>query len=420
MKSILKSVIIVFVFIFSIQTAHAQDSDKTVTLTVSGTGKTIEEAKTNALRSAIEQAFGAFISSKTEILNDNLIKDEIVSVANGNVQKYDVVSQVELPKIGYAITLSATVSISKLTSFAESKGVVVEFKGGLFAINIKLKELNEKAEYKAIRNLSTTLLDMLQESYDYNLTVSEPKFDSNNKNYKINFRISAVENKNYEIFINYFISTVNKIALTEAEASEFQNTGKQTYPFVIDGRLYPLRSIYSMVYLHNFFIGASLITTNSFGIYTDSGEIVKIRSRAESIINAKIYNRYDKDLIILFEDVTTDKKDYYDSAKFLSSNWKLFQDDKDLFETSKLILNSKFKPAEICFNKKFSLNEIEKISSFSIKKISFFDLIKNRNSYVMKYDRNDYGDEIIRNENGEIIINPDVDDSYGPYESCKY
>jgi hypothetical protein len=99
--------------------------DKTVTLTVSGTGKTLEEARLNALRSAIEQAFGAFISSKTEILNDNLIKDEIVSVASGNVQKYDVVSQIEIPNTGYAITLSATVSISKLTSFAESKGVVV-------------------------------------------------------------------------------------------------------------------------------------------------------------------------------------------------------------------------------------------------------------------------------------------------------
>ena len=55
---------------------NAQD-DKTVTLNVSGTGKNLEDAKTNALRSAIEQAFGAFISSKTEILNDNLVKDEI-------------------------------------------------------------------------------------------------------------------------------------------------------------------------------------------------------------------------------------------------------------------------------------------------------------------------------------------------------
>jgi hypothetical protein len=68
------------------------NDDKTVTLTVSGTGKTLEEAKTNALRSAIEQAFGAFISSKTEILNDNLVKDEIVSVSNGNIQSFEILN----------------------------------------------------------------------------------------------------------------------------------------------------------------------------------------------------------------------------------------------------------------------------------------------------------------------------------------
>jgi putative intracellular protease/amidase len=42
---------------------YAQD-DKTVTLVVSGQGKSQDEAKTNALSSAIKQAFGVFISSK--------------------------------------------------------------------------------------------------------------------------------------------------------------------------------------------------------------------------------------------------------------------------------------------------------------------------------------------------------------------
>ena len=139
----MKKTLLILAFLISLQ-IKAQE-DKTVTLTVSGTGKTIEEAKTNALRSAIEQAFGAFISSKTEILNDNLVKDEIVSVANGNIQKFDIISQVEIPNNGYAMTLNATVSISKLTSFAESKGIAVEFKGGLFAQNIKLQKLNEDA-----------------------------------------------------------------------------------------------------------------------------------------------------------------------------------------------------------------------------------------------------------------------------------
>jgi hypothetical protein len=121
---------------------YAQD-DKTVTLVVSGQGETQEQAKQNALRSAIEQAFGTFISSKTEILNDNFVKDEIVSVSNGNIQNFDIISELQIPKGGYAMTLKATVSVTKLTSFVERKGIAIEFKGSLFAFNINLQKINE-------------------------------------------------------------------------------------------------------------------------------------------------------------------------------------------------------------------------------------------------------------------------------------
>lgn len=89
-----KNILLLF-FLFSYN-IFAQD-DKTVTLVVNGHGKTQDEARQNALRSAIEQAFGAFISSKTEILNDKLIKDEIVSVTNGNIQNYEVINEVQIP-----------------------------------------------------------------------------------------------------------------------------------------------------------------------------------------------------------------------------------------------------------------------------------------------------------------------------------
>ena len=82
----MKRIILILTFIALSITIYAQE-DNSATLTVSGQGKTQDEAKQNALRSAIEQAFGAFISSNTEILNDELVKDEIVSVSNGNIQK---------------------------------------------------------------------------------------------------------------------------------------------------------------------------------------------------------------------------------------------------------------------------------------------------------------------------------------------
>ena len=47
------------------------------TLVVTGVGNTPLNAQHNALRSALEQSFGVYISSETKILNDILVKDEI-------------------------------------------------------------------------------------------------------------------------------------------------------------------------------------------------------------------------------------------------------------------------------------------------------------------------------------------------------
>ena len=117
--------------------SFAQEANKIVSITVSGSGKTQDEAKQSALPSAIEQAFGAFISSKTEILNDQVVADQMASVASGNIQSFKVLNESQLPDGSWANTIKAIVSVSKLTSFVEAKGIVIEIKGGLFAINIK-------------------------------------------------------------------------------------------------------------------------------------------------------------------------------------------------------------------------------------------------------------------------------------------
>jgi hypothetical protein len=224
MNSILKALLFMTFFIFSQQPIHAQE-DKTVSLTVSGTGKTLEEAKSNALRSAIEQAFGAFISSKTEILNDNLVKDEIVSVANGNIQKFEIVSQVEIPNNGYAMTLNATVSISKLTSFAQSKGVSIEIKGGLFAANIIQQELNEKAELKAVQNIIEISEGILKKSFDYSIqTNGNPTL--NNGKYDISLAVKIKLNSNFNLFIDYFQNSLLSLSMSKNEIDSYLKINK--------------------------------------------------------------------------------------------------------------------------------------------------------------------------------------------------
>ena len=239
------------------ETAAPASNDKTVTLTVSGTGKTLEEARLNALRSAIEQAFGAFISSKTELLNDNLVKDEIVSVASGNVQNYDVVSQIEIPNNGYAITLNATVSIEKLTSFAQSKGVEVEFNGGMFANNIKLQKLNEKNELIVATQILGVVHEALQNSFNYEIDVTaSPKFVNDNL-YSLPISVFAFTNLNYENTIKYLIESLKGLTMDQTEFENYKNINKQIFSLEIsfgdENIIIYLRNNYSFQAITNIF-----------------------------------------------------------------------------------------------------------------------------------------------------------------------
>ena len=208
--------------------------DKTVTLTVSGQGKTQDEAKQNALRSAIEQAFGAFISSKTEILNDELVKDEIVSVSSGNIQKFEIISEVEIPDGGYATSLKATVSVSKLTSFVKSKGVVVEFKGNILAANIKLQMLNENNEKTSISNVTKVCKEILDKSFDFEIVRGEPKqVRGDNDNWAVHIEINASLNENIELFTKYLLSAVKELSMGIDEIEQYGSLGKKTYKIAL-------------------------------------------------------------------------------------------------------------------------------------------------------------------------------------------
>jgi len=212
-------------------TTEKENTDKTVTITVSGSGKTQDEAKQSALRSAIEQAFGAFISAKTEILNDQVIFDQVTSVASGNIQSFDILNASQLPDGTWGMTLKALVSVDKLTSFVEAKGVTVEIKGGLFAFNIKQQILNEQAEFNAIYEMIGLLHEPMQTAFDYTIQAGDPKsIDANNVNWEIPLNISVLANKNMDFCSEYIFNTLKSISLTNNELDNYKKLNKKTYP----------------------------------------------------------------------------------------------------------------------------------------------------------------------------------------------
>jgi hypothetical protein len=274
MKLNFKTTLVLF-FLLTVA-AFAQEKDKTVTLTVSGSGKTQDEAKQSALRSAIEQAFGAFISSKTEILNDKVIADQISSVASGNIQSFDILNAAQLPDGSWGVTLKALVSVSKLASFVEAKGFSVEIKGGLFAMNIKQQILNEEGEVKAIAEMVGLLHEPMQTAFDYEIKSSEPKaaglLGMGNDNWTIDIEVKAIANKNMNFCAEYFIKTLENLSMTKEETANYSTLKKYyceiiaTYKGIVSHLF--LRNPYSFSLINEFRSNYNFYT-RSFIVHSD-------------------------------------------------------------------------------------------------------------------------------------------------------
>lgn len=207
---------------------NSSNKEEEIQLTVSSDGATKDEATKNALRSAIEQAYGAFVSANTTILNDELVKDELVTLTNGSIKTYKEIASTPLPNGNYAVTLNATVSLPQLVKYVKSKGSECEFAGNTFGMQIKLFELQKENERKVLDNLKNQISALLQEELSWDLSMEIQYL--NNDFYEVIARIYArtiplnskkKRSKVGEILIN----TLNAIKLSEDEANSYEEMG---------------------------------------------------------------------------------------------------------------------------------------------------------------------------------------------------
>ena len=189
-----------------------------VTLTTMGDGATLEEAKNNALRNALEQAYGAFMSSSTIILNDELAKDEIVSVTSGNIKNYKILGSVKNDDGTVTVSCTSTISLNKLLNYMQSTGAEVSFSGNSFAANMQLQKLNSHNREKVLEHLAEKLASM-RGLCDYELKLGEPSGGSEwcGINGTIYFKFNAQS-------INYSILLYNTLSqLSESDRPNVRN-----------------------------------------------------------------------------------------------------------------------------------------------------------------------------------------------------
>lgn len=223
--------LLLFVFIVLNLIAHSQEN-KTVTLVVSGQGKTQDEAKQNALRNAIEQAFGAFISSNTEILNDEIVKDEIVSVSNGNIEKYVIISEKDLGDNKFAVTLNATVSLVKLNSYSTKKGVTSEYNGSLFVFNAINDNLKDANEVKLLEDIFQIAENVLKKSFYGDINMNDPKLLSGDY-YEIPFEAKINVTKSYNEALNYIYESMKGLSIPKESFYKYLENGKSPLEVIL-------------------------------------------------------------------------------------------------------------------------------------------------------------------------------------------
>jgi hypothetical protein len=104
----------------------AGNDDKTETVIVTGIGIDADKARQNAIRNAVEQVIGSYISSDTIVQNSQIIKDEVLSFSGGYVKESRAIS-VEKNAEGLTVMkLEALVVSTKLKRKIASLNIATE------------------------------------------------------------------------------------------------------------------------------------------------------------------------------------------------------------------------------------------------------------------------------------------------------
>lgn len=170
----MKKLLLGFLLFFS---AHLVCGEETIKIIASGSAFTKEKAISVALRTALEKGAGVFISSQTVMKDNQLVFDEISSLANGTISKYEIIESSYIEKFNeHQVTVNATIEVGKFVNFIKAAGVNVSFEGASFAQNVKLHEYYKAEEPKILSNfLDRISWSEIFQMFDKKLIADEPK-----------------------------------------------------------------------------------------------------------------------------------------------------------------------------------------------------------------------------------------------------
>ncbi len=141
----------------------AQQGIKPLIVDVEGTGVVIknnaalarDNAVNDALRKAVEQAVGMFVSSETMVESYQIIDEGIYSKARSYIQNYRIVNE-NLDESIYVVKVRATVSVASIGNYLQSSGILMA-RQEMPRIMVVIAEQNVGQQYSNYRLVSTEL-----------------------------------------------------------------------------------------------------------------------------------------------------------------------------------------------------------------------------------------------------------------------
>lgn len=168
------------------------DNKRVYYIEVAGRGTTVEQARNNGFRLAVEQALGTLISSETEAQNGRIVRDEIISYAAGYIDRFTIVSTNTVggqSEVVMKVWVGRSALADRLLNRSERSGEV----DGARA-SVQLQTLNqERATGDAL--LQQVLNDFPRRAFDIELNPTDVIRQNRSAMIEINFKLSW--NKDY-------------------------------------------------------------------------------------------------------------------------------------------------------------------------------------------------------------------------------
>ena len=219
MKTLLKSILTLFVISTTLLIAQdgplvAGEGEKKVI--TSGYGKNPDEALKQALRNAVEEAVGTYMTSTTRIENDDIIEDKILSLSRGFIKDFKKLAEMKVDG-ETKVTVSVIVTKSQILETLKASGVKVKVAGQKMFQQFASFDSQMEDEYKLIYDL---LKDLPKEGpLDYEVEVLGQPVRSGS-NYEIKVRLTGTVNNNFKNQFTNFRNILNETAFDKKIVEE--------------------------------------------------------------------------------------------------------------------------------------------------------------------------------------------------------